>query len=208
MDEKKTKTVAIIVAHPDDETLWAGGTLLSNPLWKCFVVSICRKNDTDRARRFFEALKIYDAEGIMGDLDDGPDQNPIDAKVIEQLILNLLPSSKFDLVITHSQSGEYTKHLRHEETSLAVLNLWQTGQLTASELWTFAYEDGNKKYYPLAVQSASVYTTLIEPIWQKKYKLITETYGFEKDSWEAKTTPVAEAFWKFTNPSEIEKLTI
>lgn len=208
MDEKKTKTVAIIVAHPDDETLWAGGTLLSNPLWKCFVVSICRKNDIDRAKRFFEALKIYDAEGIMGDLDDGPDQNPIDAKVIEQLILNLLPSSKFDLVITHSQSGEYTKHLRHEETSLAVLNLWQTGQLTASELWTFAYEDGNKKYYPLAVQSASVYTTLIEPIWQKKYKLITETYGFEKDSWEAKTTPVAEAFWKFTNPSEIEKLTI
>ena len=30
----------------------------------------------------------------------------------------------------------------------------------------------------------------------------------KENSWEAKTTPKAEAFWKFTNPSEIEKLTI
>jgi len=205
MDEKRTKTVAIIVAHPDDETLWVGGTILNNPSWKCFVVSLCRKNDTDRSRRFFEALKIYQAEGIMGDLDDGPDQNPLNTEEVEQEILNLLPSLKFDLIITHSQSGEYTKHLRHEETSNAVLNLWQTGQLTASELWTFAYEDGHKKYYPLAIQGAPIYTTLTRTIWQNKYRLITETYGFKRDSWEAKTTPSTEAFWKFTDPSEIKK---
>jgi LmbE family N-acetylglucosaminyl deacetylase len=205
MDREKTRSVAIIVAHPDDETLWVGGTILSNPFWKCFVVSLCRKNDTDRSRRFIEALKIYHAEGIMGDLDDGPDQNPLDTKEIELEILNLLPSEKFDLIITHNQSGEYTKHLRHEEISLAVLNLWQTGQLKANELWTFAYEDGNKKYFPLAVQSASIYTMLPRTIWQDKYKLITETYGFKRDSWEAKTTPSAEAFWKFTDPTEIKK---
>lgn len=208
MGEEKTKTVAVIVAHPDDETLWVGGTLLSNPSWKCFVVSLCRKSDIDRSRKFFNALKIYQAEGIMGDLDDGPDQNPLDAKEIEQEILNLLPSGKFDLVITHNQSGEYTKHLRHEEVSQAVISLWQAGKLTASELWTFAYEDGNKKYYPLAVQSASIYTILTQPVWQDKYKLITETYGFKGDSWEAKTTPSAEAFWKFTDPSKIKNLTI
>jgi LmbE family N-acetylglucosaminyl deacetylase len=205
MDQEKTKSVAIIIAHPDDETLWAGGTILSNPTWKCFVVSLCRKNDPDRSRRFLEALKIYQAEGIMGDMDDGPEQNPLDSKEIEKEILTLLPSGKFDLIITHSQCGEYTKHLRHEETSNAVLTLWHTGQLTASELWTFAYEDGNKKYYPLAVQSASIYTVLPRTIWQNKYRLITETYGFEKDSWEAKTTPASEAFWKFADPSEIKK---
>jgi len=205
MDEEKTKSVAIIVAHPDDETLWAGGTIMSNPLWECFVVCLCRASDTDRAPKFYKALKILNAEGIMGDLDDGPHQHPLDTKQIEQEILDLLPSRKFDLIITHNQIGEYTKHLRHEETSLAVLNLWKTGQLTANELWTFAYEDGNKKYYPLAIQSASIYTTLSRAIWQNKYKLITETYGFEKDSWEAKTTPASEAFWKFADPSEIKK---
>lgn len=202
---EKTKTVAIIVAHPDDETLWVGGTIMSNPSWKCFVVSLCRRNDIDRAPKFYEALKILNAEGIMGDLDDGPDQKPLDTKTIEQEILKLLPSRPFDLIITHSKSGEYTKHLRHEETSLAVLNLWQTGQLSASELWTFAYEDGNKKYYPLAIQGASIYATLDQTIWQTKNKLITETYGFEKDSWEAKTTPRAEAFWKFTDPYNVKE---
>lgn len=204
MDCKEKSTVAIIVAHPDDETLWAGGTILCTASWKCFVVSLCRGNDPDRATRFFEALKIYQAEGIMGDLDDGPDQNPLDTKDIEQEILNLLPAQKFDLVITHNPAGEYTRHLRHEEISRAVTNLWKSGKILARELWTFAYADGNKKHYPLAAQNASIYTTLPLTIWEKKYKLITETYGFEKESWEAQTTPHAEAFWKFSDPSEIK----
>lgn len=205
MNEKQAKSVAVIVAHPDDETLWVGGTILSNPLWRCFVVSLCRKSDTDRATRFFEALKIYRAEGIMGDLDDGPDQLPLDTKDIEIEILKLLPSRKFDLVITHNPRGEYTKHLRHEEIGRAVLSLWQTGKLTASELWTFAYEDGQKQYYPKPVEGASIFRTLTKIIWERKYSLITETYGFEKNSWEAKTTPQAEAFWKFTDPFDIKR---
>jgi len=31
MDSKISKSAAVIVAHPDDETLWAGGTILSHP---------------------------------------------------------------------------------------------------------------------------------------------------------------------------------
>jgi LmbE family N-acetylglucosaminyl deacetylase len=38
-DRMWTKNVAIIVAHPDDETLWAGGTILNHPSWKCFIIS-------------------------------------------------------------------------------------------------------------------------------------------------------------------------
>jgi hypothetical protein len=32
-----------------------------------------------------------------------------------------------------------------------------------------------------------------------------DIYGFEKESWEAKTTPVAEAFWHFTHPFVAKK---
>lgn len=202
---KKTKSVALIVAHPDDETLWAGGTVLSHSLWSCFIVSLCRGNDADRAPKFFKALKILNAEGTMGDLDDGPEQLPLDEQVLEKAILKLLPQQHFDLVITHNPKGEYTRHIRHEETGQTVIKLWQSGKISTGELWTFAYEDGNKKYYPLAVETAPVCTTLSETIWQQKYKLITETYGFEEESWEAKTTPKAEAFWTFTDPSEIKK---
>jgi hypothetical protein len=39
----------------------------------------------------------------------------------------------------------------------------------------------------------------------KKYSIITETYGFEKSSFEAETTPRAESFWQFTNSHDAQK---
>ena len=198
----------MIVAHPDDETLWAGGTILSNPSWKCFIVCLCRKSDTERAQKFSKVLEILKSDGNMGDLDDGPDQKPLDEKVLEGTILDLLPPVHFDLVITHNPKGEYTRHLRHEETGIAVQKLWDNGKISAKELWTFAYDDNDRRHLPLPLITAPFYLKLANDIWQQKYNLITETYGFEKDSWEAKTTPRAEAFWKMEklNP-KVNKLT-
>jgi len=202
---KKLKNVLIIVAHPDDETLWAGGTILGNPKWKCFILCLCRKSDEERALKFYSALKILKAEGMMGDLDDGPGQKPLGGKMVKGAILELLPSNYFDLVITHNPNGEYTRHLRHEEISRAVLSLWNTGKIKTDELWTFAYEDGNNEYFPRPENNAPIYQVLKRPVWLKKYSLITETYGFEKKSWEAETTPRAEAFWRFAEASDAWK---
>lgn len=197
MTKKTSKSVLIIVAHPDDETLWAGGTLLNNPLWDCFIISLCRKNDADRAPKFYNVLNVLKAKGIMGNLDDEPEQTPLNTNDIQQIIEDLLPKTDFDLIITHNLMGEYTRHLRHEEVSIAVFSLWLEDKITAQVLWTFAYEDNNKAYLPKAVEQAHIYNVLPKAIWLKKYDLMTQTYGFKKDSWEAKTTPKAEAFWVF-----------
>jgi hypothetical protein len=179
--------------------LWAGGTILSHPIWNCFIVSLCRGHDPDRAPRFYEALKILKSQGIMADLDDGPNQLPLDIKEVEQTIIGLLPQKHFDLIISHNPSGEYTRHIRHEEVGEAIINLWNSDKITTSEIRLFAYEDGHKEYYPKAVKTAAIYQPLTKRTWQRKYSIITKTYGFEKESWEAKTTPVAEAFWRFTH---------
>jgi len=200
-----TKTVALIVAHPDDETLWAGGTILSHPSWKCFVVCLCRESDEDRAPKFYKALKVLKSEGVMGDLDDGPDQNPLDENEVEGAILKLLPPMHYDLIISHNPSGEYTWHIRHEEISKAVIKLWDAGKISAKELWTFAYEDGNKKYLPRAIENDTICRNLTKHILLRKYSIMTEIYGYGKDSWEAETTPHAEAFWQFTDPCEAKK---
>lgn len=205
MNRLTTKAVALIVAHPDDETLWAGGTILSHPRWQCFVACLCRRNDMDRAPKFYKALNILNSEGNMGNLDDGPQQNPLDENEVEHAILDLLPPKHYDLIITHDPSGEYTKHLRHEEISKAVITLWNTGKITTNELWTFAYEDGQKAYYPKAIEKASCFHLLTEPIWLRKYSLISDVYGYPKNSWEEQTTPKAEAFWQFTDPYEAKK---
>ena len=58
-EEEKVKNVALIVAHPDDETLWAGGTILSHPSWKWFIVCLCRKSDKKRATKFYKVLQVF-----------------------------------------------------------------------------------------------------------------------------------------------------
>jgi LmbE family N-acetylglucosaminyl deacetylase len=203
--DKKTQKVAVIVAHPDDETLWAGGTILSNPEWDCFIACLCRKNDPDRSPKFNQVLKILGADGEMGDLDDGPEQTPLAENEVEAAILELLPSTQFDLVITHSIHGEYTRHRRHEETGRAVINLWHYGKLTAGELWVFAYEDGNREYYPRPIENAHIDHKLSHQLWETKYSIITSVYGFDINSWEAKTTPHEETFWHFHNAEQAYK---
>ena len=196
-NHKFSNTVAVIVAHPDDETLWAGGTILQHPDWQWFIISVCRGKDEDRAPKFRKALTKFHAEGIMGDMNDGSEQQPLDDQVVAKTILDLLPNQHFDIIITHNSLGEYTKHLRHEEVSKAVINLWNDGKISTNALWIFAYEDGNQTYLPRPNENATLFQELPEDIWLEKYKIMTETYGFNTDTWEAKTTPKAEAFWHF-----------
>lgn len=188
---------AVIVSHPDDETLWAGGTILMHPESVWTVLALCRKSDPDRAPKFFRALDELSAIGAMGDLDDGPEQAPLSNHIVQNTVMELLPSSRFDLVITHSTSGEYTRHLRHEETARAVLTLWNTGKLDAKELWSFAYEDGGRDYLPRPIEDADLVVKMPAQVWERKYQIITEIYGFGENSFEAKTTPHQEAFWCF-----------
>jgi len=209
MDSKKSKlkSIAVIVAHPDDETLWAGGTILSHPLLQWFIVCLSRGSDENRAPRFYDALKVLKSVGIMGDLDDGPEQKPLNENVVESAILDLLPHKHFDLIITHNPNGEYTRHIRHEEIGNAVIKLWHKGKISTDELWTFAYEDGNKEYLPIPIENATIYRSLTKRIWQKKFNLITKTYGFQKGSFEAETTPQIESFNQFKN-SELAILSL
>ncbi|MBD3241309.1 MAG: PIG-L family deacetylase [Chitinivibrionales bacterium] len=188
----------VVVAHPDDETLWAGGALLDTPRCDWHIAALCRASDPDRAPRFRRAVEQLGARGSIGDLDDSPGQNPLPVATIEQTILSMLPEERFDRILTHSPNGEYTRHRRHEQTAWAVIGLWCVGRLKADELLLFAYEDGYGAYLPKAIENASVYATLEESTWQTKYRIITETYGFAPTSFEARTTPRAEAFWKLT----------
>jgi len=185
----------VIVAHPDDETLWAGGTILMHPDNRWTVVTLCRGSDADRVPRFHKAMECFGAKGVMGDLDDGPEQKPLRMVAVEDAIAELLPSDRYDLVLTHGLWGEYTSHRRHEEVAKAVMALRESGRLSVEELWMFAYEDGGKKYLPRPMADADVHFRLPRDIWEQKHRIIHEIYGFDTDSFEAQTTPKEEAFW-------------
>jgi len=202
----RSPKVAVIVAHPDDETLWAGGLILEHRDWEWTIVSLCRQSDPDRAPRFQRVIEHYGARGGIRDMDDEPDQTPLVDAEVEREVLAALPLEQYDILLTHGPRGEYTRHVRHEETSRAVSRLWRNARITAKELWMFAYEDGGGAYLPRAVERADITTTLPAAIWSEKYRVITEMYGFSPDSWEARTTPKVEAFRRFKYPSQLESL--
>jgi LmbE family N-acetylglucosaminyl deacetylase len=202
--EKKLK-VAVVVAHPDDETLWCGGTILNHPEWDCVIVCLCRASDPDRSPKFHNVLNILGAGGVMGDLDDGPDQFPLPVELVEKAIMQLIPETRYDLIISHDLVGEYTRHLRHEEISKAIILLWNKGEIFADELWTFAYEDGNKQYLPQPIKENTSVNLLSKEIWELKYHIITDEYGYDATSWEASTTPKEESFHQYKTASEALK---
>jgi LmbE family N-acetylglucosaminyl deacetylase len=195
--------VAVVVAHPDDETLWAGGTLLLHPEWRCSIFTLCRASDPDRAPKFFQALQEYAASGRMADLDDGVEQTPLPGTLVEQTLVDFLGNIDFDLLLVHSPWGEYTRHRRHAEVSRAIISLWTRGRISAKQLWLFAYSDAEKLHLPRAIANAPLQIPLPRTVWERKYRIIHETYNFTADSWEARTTPVREAFWRFSNAADL-----
>ena len=202
--ERKTlpspPTAAIMVAHPDDETLWAGGFVLEHAEWDWFIGTLCRASDPDRAPKFARVLERLHARGAMLDMEDGPEQRPLPTLDVQRQVLKLFPGIHFDVLLTHGPQGEYTWHRRHVEVCQAVVALWRAGRISADALWLFAYEDGERQYLPRAVRNAHVQQPLPPEVWRTKFDLMTQVYGFHPESWEARTTPRAEAFWCFESP--------
>jgi LmbE family N-acetylglucosaminyl deacetylase len=208
MQKRKYVTAAMIVAHPDDETIWAGGTVLNHPDSHWTIVSLCRGSDTDRAPKFARAVQQLGGVSEIGDLDDGPQQLPLSEVDVQQMVLSLLPEMHFDLILTHSPHGEYTRHRRHEETGTAVASLWEKGLIKAKEVWMFAYEDGGKggkNDLPKAIKTAHLISYLPEDIWRRKWAIVTDIYGFAPESYEADIVAREEAFWCFQSPAEFRE---
>jgi hypothetical protein len=192
----------MVVAHPDDETLWAGGLVLMTPGWRWRIVALCRGSDLDRRPKFFRVLERLGAGGTISDLDDGPEQRPLAPGLVETAVGEALPESGFDLVVTHGPMGEYTRHRRHEEVSRAVLALWESGAVQAREIWLFAYTDEARSHLPRAVDGAPLQLSLPAAVYESKRGIIRDLYGFAPDSWEFRTTPEKEAFWRLQTPGD------
>jgi len=183
----------VIVAHPDDETIWLGGTLLANrDEWKATIISLCRREDRDRQPRFKKACKILKAKGFMSDLDDSEKEyfKKIKTNDIINRIKKFTDGKRYDYIFTHGKNGEYG-HIRHKEVHKAVKEMLENEKL-AWKVFFFAYKKKNR--ICSADKSADKFIKLSNLIFKRKKILIQKIYGFEKNSFEERCCKNIEAF--------------
>lgn len=192
---KKSRAL-VVVAHPDDETIWMGGFILGNPKIDWTILSLCRASDADRAPKFQRVMKVLNSKGIIEDLDD---ENKLTIKqtipIIKKIILKNFADKKFDLLFTHGANGEYG-HNRHKGVYLAIKELIKSGKLSAEHVLCFDYIKGAKNELPLmkAKDQAEVTFHLNNKEFAKKKKIVAEMYGYPYNGIDVNLCTNPEAF--------------
>lgn len=143
-------TNLMIVAHPDDETLWGGAHLMEG---KWFVV--CMTNQYFTLRKT-EYQKVLDDLGIKGIILDYPDiYKGIDGKwkidrwqyniqdALADDIMTIINYKNWNQIVSHSPTGE-TGHFHHKYVNKAVVNSCQSNAQKFDKLWYFGkfYQKG------------------------------------------------------------------
>jgi LmbE family N-acetylglucosaminyl deacetylase len=113
------RRAALVIAHPDDETLWCGGLLRRNS--GRFLVICCSIPRTDpiRACKFYNACAALGVEGrVLPVVETEPKQQLRNLEFLDSFNL-----SEFDLIVTHNAEGEYG-HAHHQHVHRHVMERW------------------------------------------------------------------------------------
>ena len=152
----------IVTAHPDDETIFFGGLLISRPKSSTHVICITNGNadnqGSQRKKDFESALQSLEVTGEMLDFPD-----VYESRLEIDKLVDVLNARSAKEVFTHNVLGEYG-HPHHQDVSYAVHKSFQG----RADIYSTAYNA-----FP------TVRTELTKSVWSKKLELLSQQYWME-----------------------------
>jgi len=185
---------AVIVAHPDDETIWMGGTILAHPKIQWTIISLARAYDRDRAPKFRRVLKHYNAPGVISDLEDEGEMKFSETfREVEKRLHRILRDRRFTYLFTHGYNGEYG-HAHHRAVHQVVKKLARRNVIKAKYIYAFAYHFLKRRGYAVPDEKCDFIFPLSKRIAKRKRSIVEKLYGFRRDSFEYKSSAKSETF--------------
>lgn len=136
----------MVVAHPDDESLFGGAQLLTSTDWK--VVCVTNGGNLIRRPEFISVMNHVGAEYEMWDYYDHI-STPLDEHRLELDLVPVLREREWEKVVSHNLKGEYG-HLHHKQINKVMTSL-------VHDLYVFDF-DGEP---------------LPDDVWQRKLEIIS-----------------------------------
>lgn len=123
-------TKLMIVAHPDDELIFGGSSLIENNNWR--VICLTNKRDNKRRKEFEKVMRdLAIPEFEVYDLEDNFNVNLNDQQ-LTSILQNEINSKNWEKIVTHNSIGEYGHH-HHYQIHNKVKELVND----TSKLWVF-----------------------------------------------------------------------
>lgn len=178
---KENRVNALVaVAHPDDEIVFCGGTILTHPNWYWTIVTFTGIENSERIYQYRNAMEHLILSGVninkylsLGQIDSGNDLSELEFQKWQNAIqeLNLSP----DIVFTHNTKGEYG-HTHHKSANAIINNLFEN-------VWEFICPGaGNTQPQPVKDKVNKV--ALNVQTLSKKKEIFDQFYISEHYLWE------------------------
>lgn len=136
---KQTPDKIMFVAHPDDELIFGGLSLLEENNWK--VVCLTNKNNNIRRREFEKSMRDFSVPVFeIYDLEDDINKE-LNNDELTKIISNELNKQKWSKVVTHNNIGEYG-HPHHKQIHDKVKEILNDDEL----LWVFDKDENYNNY--------------------------------------------------------------